>query len=45
MSHQPVDKSNRPSRSPEVKRKRNLSFFITVIAAVAFAIWQISNNS
>ncbi|WP_417596569.1 hypothetical protein [Oceanospirillum sp.] len=39
------DKSKRPSRSPEVKKKRNLSFFITVIAAIVFAIWQISQSS
>ncbi|WP_245583239.1 accessory gene regulator B family protein [Oceanospirillum beijerinckii] len=44
MSQQPVDKSNRPSRSPESRKKRNLSFFITVIAAIAFAVWQINNG-
>ncbi|SJZ73320.1 hypothetical protein SAMN02745127_00967 [Oceanospirillum multiglobuliferum] len=38
------DKSNRPSRSPEQKRKRNLSFFITVLAAVLYAIWSMSNG-
>lgn len=39
------DKSQRPSRSPEVKKKRNLSFFLTVLAAIAFAAWQISQSS
>jgi len=39
------DKSKRPSRSPEVKKRRNLSFFITVLAAIAFAAWQISQSS
>jgi len=39
------DKSKRPSRSPEVKKKRNLSFFICVLAAIAYAAWQISQSS
>lgn len=38
------DKSTRPSRSPEQKRKRNLSFFITVLGAVLYAIWAMSNG-
>lgn len=39
------DKSKRPSRSPEVKRVRNLSFFVTTLAAVAYAAWVISQSS
>lgn len=39
------DKSKRPSRSPEAKKKRNLSFFITVLIAVAYAAWQISQSN
>lgn len=38
------DKSQRPSRSPEQKRKRNLSFFITVLAAIVYAVWAMSQN-
>lgn len=44
MNTEQDNKANRPSRSPESRRKRNLSFFVTVIVAIIFATWQISNT-